>query len=105
VEDLVAVVLHALRDELVCTPRIAGLLFSRVATLSRGSTATPLDLPLTQREREIAALVVCNLHNKEIARRLRLGPATIKNHVHNILKKLNIHRRGDIARLHLDWNV
>jgi DNA-binding NarL/FixJ family response regulator len=52
---------------------------------------------LTPREREIAALVACNLPNKEIARRLRLGPATIKNHVHNILQKLNIHRRGDIA--------
>ena len=52
---------------------------------------------LTPREREIAALVACNLPNKEIARRLRLGPATVKNHVHNILQKLNIHRRGDIA--------
>jgi two-component system, NarL family, nitrate/nitrite response regulator NarL len=101
VEDSVTTVLCAVRDELVCSPRIAALLFSRVATLSSGSAAVPTDAVLTPREREIAELVACNLPNKEIARRLRLGPATIKNHVHNILQKLNIHRRADIAGLRL----
>jgi DNA-binding NarL/FixJ family response regulator len=49
-------------------------------------------------------LVAHNLPNKEIARQLRLGPTTVKNHVHNILQKLNIHRRGDVARLRIDQN-
>jgi DNA-binding NarL/FixJ family response regulator len=105
VEDLVAAVLHALRGEVMCSPRIAALLFSRVATLSGGWPTTPADASLTPREREIAALVACNLRNKEIARRLCLGPATIKNHVHNILQKLNIHRRGEIAGLRLKRSV
>jgi DNA-binding NarL/FixJ family response regulator len=105
VEDLVTAVLRALRGELVCSPRIAALLFGRVATLSRGSAMAPTEASLTPREREIAALVVCGLTNKEIARRLRLGPATIKNHVHNILQKLSIHRRGDIAGLRLEWET
>jgi two-component system nitrate/nitrite response regulator NarL len=105
VEDLVAAVLRALRGEVMCSPRIAALLFSRVATLSSGWATTPADGSLTPREQEIAALVAYNLPNKEIARRLRLGPATIKNHVHNILQKLNIHRRGDIALLQLERNV
>jgi DNA-binding NarL/FixJ family response regulator len=105
IEDLVAVVLHALSGEVVCSPWIAGLLFRRVATLAGRWSTTSIDAPLTPREREIAALVACNLPNKEIARRLRLGPATVKNHVHNILQKLNIHRRGEIAGLRLDPNV
>jgi DNA-binding NarL/FixJ family response regulator len=105
VEDLVAAVLRALRGEVMCSPRIAALLFSRVATLSGGWPTTSADASLTPREREIAALVACNLPNKEIARRLCLGPATIKNHVHNILQKLDIHRRGEIAALRLKRSV
>jgi DNA-binding NarL/FixJ family response regulator len=101
-EDLVAAVLSALRGELVCSPRVAGLLFSRMATLCDGQPIASIDAPLTRREREIAALVACNLPNKEIARRLRLGPTTVKNHVHNILQKLNIHRRGEIAGLRFE---
>ena len=99
VEDLVAAVLRALKGELECSPRIAALLFGRMATLSGGRSTAPLDAALTPRERQIARLVACNLPNKEIARRLSLGPATIKNHVHNILQKLNICRRGEIAGL------
>jgi DNA-binding NarL/FixJ family response regulator len=95
-EDLVSAVLHALRDELVCSPRIAALLFDRVATQSRTPPAAAVSSSLTRREREIAALVATGLANKEIARRLHLGPATIKNHVHNILQKLNVRRRREI---------
>jgi two-component system, NarL family, nitrate/nitrite response regulator NarL len=100
IEDLVAAVFHALRGELMCSPRIAALLFSRMATFSDGRITASADAwSLTRREQEVAALVACNLPNKEIARRLRLGATTVKNHVHNILQKLNVHRRGDIGRL------
>jgi two-component system, NarL family, nitrate/nitrite response regulator NarL len=103
-EELVAAVFSALRGELVCSPRVAGLLVGRIATLCDGLSATRLGAPLTPREKDIAALVARNLGNKEIARRLGLGPATVKNHVHSILQKLNVHRRGDVARLRLDGN-
>lgn len=107
-QDLVAAVRAALRGELVCSPRIAGLLFSRMASMCGGRPMASVDAILTPREREIAAMVARNLPNKEIARQLRLGPTTVKNHVHNILQKLNIHRRGDVARLQIDghqWRV
>jgi two-component system nitrate/nitrite response regulator NarL len=97
IEDLVTAVVSVLKGELTCSPRMAAVLFNRLAVISTGRTTSPGDALLTPREREIAALIACNLHNKEIARRLRLGPATIKNHVHSILQKLNIHRRGEIA--------
>jgi DNA-binding NarL/FixJ family response regulator len=105
VEDLVTAVLRALRGEVLCSPQIAAFLFDRIATLSSGRPTAPADAPLTPREREIAALVACNLSNKEVARRLCLGPATIKNHVHNILQKLDIHRRGEIAGMRLKRGV
>ena len=99
VEDVVAAVVRAVTGETACSPRIAAALFSRLASLSTGPGAGCWDAPLTRREREITALVARGLSNKEIARMLRLEPATIKNHVHNILQKLNLHRRGEIARL------
>jgi two-component system, NarL family, nitrate/nitrite response regulator NarL len=98
-EDLEAAVVRSLRGELVCPPYIAALLFGRLATMSKGRVDGPMDDRLTPREREVAGLLALNLPNKEIARQLRIGPATIKNHVHNILQKLKIHRRGDIARM------
>jgi two-component system, NarL family, nitrate/nitrite response regulator NarL len=103
VEDLVEAVLHALRGELVCSPRIAGLLFGRMSTLARGRVPADAVAALTSREREIAMMLTgnLNLRNKEIARRLRLSPATVRNHVHNILQKLDIDRRGDLRRFHL----
>ena len=56
---------------------------------SKGRTLTP-------REREIAALIADGLSNKQIARRLSIEPATVKNHVHNILRKLGVSRRDQI---------
>ena len=49
------------------------------------------------RELEIARLISAGLSNKEIARRLDIGVATTKSHVHNALAKLNLQRRGQMA--------
>lgn len=95
VADVVAAVLRAISGELVCSPRIAALLFDRVAKLAAGRLA--FDATLTAREQEIAGLLARGLSNKHIARQLGLASTTIKNHVHNILQKLNLERRGEIA--------
>jgi DNA-binding NarL/FixJ family response regulator len=108
VGDLVGVIICALNQELVCPPRITALLFDRLATLSTGRSATPIDGALTAREREIAELIARGLQNKEIARRLYLGNATVKNHVHSILQKLKIQRRSEIFGRRFDigpWRV
>lgn len=96
VEELVAAILRSLNGELVCPPRIAALLFDRIAALARAGLSGMAVEVLTPREREIAALLALGLQNKEIARRLRLGTATVKNHVHNILQKLKVGRRSEI---------
>jgi DNA-binding NarL/FixJ family response regulator len=52
---------------------------------------------LTPRECEILQMIELGLSNKEIARDLRIEVGTVKNHVHNILEKLNVRRRNEAA--------
>lgn len=52
---------------------------------------------MTNREREVIALISEGLSNKEIAQRLHLATDTVKSHVHNILEKLALHTRLEIA--------
>jgi len=76
-----------------------------VARLLRRIAARPHVRPsvratLTSRERQVAALLEAGLSNKEIARRLSIELPTVKNHVHNILEKLGVSRRGEaVAKL------
>lgn len=96
-EDLVNAVQHALRGELSCSPRIAGLLFQRIGALS-AKPKTPIRRDaLTDREDQILNLLCEGKSNKEIGRALRISYATVKNHVHNILEKLEVRRRGEAA--------
>jgi DNA-binding NarL/FixJ family response regulator len=46
---------------------------------------------------EIAYLIDLGLSNKEIATQLFIEVSTVKNHVHNLLEKLNVRRRGEAA--------
>jgi two-component system nitrate/nitrite response regulator NarL len=95
IDGLVGAVLSALRGELACSPRIAAMMCDRLALLA-GARQEAAE-PLTRRERDVAALIAEGLSNKEIAIDLRIGPATVKNHVHNILDKLNVRRRAAIV--------
>ena len=52
---------------------------------------------LTVREQEIVRLVSAGMSNKEIARHLNIEVSTTKSHVHNLLAKLNLQRRGQVA--------
>jgi DNA-binding NarL/FixJ family response regulator len=86
VDDLVAAVERALRAEVPRPTPPASRADARCATL-----------PLTRRESEIVALIDRGLSNKEIAQLLAIEPATVKNHVHNVLEKLCVRRRGAAA--------
>ena len=52
---------------------------------------------MTKREREVVELIAEGLSNKQIAVRLNLAVDTVKSHVHNILEKLALHTRLEIA--------
>ena len=97
VDDLVAAIQSAGRDEMLCSPRIAATLVRRVAALAAGATRARPEAVLTGRELEIVGLIDKGLSNKEIAARLLIEVPTVKNHVHNILEKLQVRRRADAA--------
>jgi DNA-binding NarL/FixJ family response regulator len=96
VADVVAAVESAARGETICSPKVAAEAFRRLADLS--ASGQPAQAPhLTARESEIVALIDEGLSNKQIARRLFITLATVKNHVHNVLEKLQVGRRGEAA--------
>jgi two-component system nitrate/nitrite response regulator NarL len=95
--DLTAAIESAMRGDLLCSPRTAATLLKRVAALAPGQGADAGGGRLTPREEEVVVLLESGLTNKEIACHLGIEVATVKNHVHNLLEKLKVHRRGQAA--------
>jgi len=99
-QELVDAVLRAARGELLCSTHTAAVLSRRLAALARERRAPSPAAQLTPREAEIGELLAHGHSNKHIARALGLSLATVKNHVHNILEKLEVGSRGEAgARL------
>jgi two-component system nitrate/nitrite response regulator NarL len=98
--DLLDHVRSAAVGETPCSPKVAAFLFSRLRQrareLQRLQTLGPIRL--TRRELEIIALVEERLSNKEIACHLNIEVQTVKNHVHNILEKLELDGRHAAVR-------
>jgi NarL family two-component system response regulator LiaR len=61
----------------------------------------PPGLDLTERERDVLALMIEGLNNTQIAGRLHVSPSTIKSHVSNILSKLGVASRTEAVTLAL----
>jgi DNA-binding NarL/FixJ family response regulator len=74
-------------------------LFSQIVdTTALGGKRSPFrSVQMTNREREVVDLIAEGLSNKEIAVRLKIATDTVKSHVHNILEKLELHTRLEIA--------
>ncbi|MDH6143523.1 two-component system nitrate/nitrite response regulator NarL [Kitasatospora sp. GP30] len=103
VHDLVTTLRHVAKGEAVCAPHIAASLFRQVALLSDRAAPERPPARLTERERQIVDLIALGLANQEIARRLGIELCTVKNHVHNILEKLNVRRRSEVAAFTHSW--
>jgi two-component system nitrate/nitrite response regulator NarL len=100
--DLLQAILTVVGGECGCSPRVASALLRRVAGVAGGQRRRTPHPALTLRESEIAELLVQGLSNKEIAARLLLGVSTVKNHVHNVLSKLNARTRSEAVSVLLD---
>lgn len=97
VDNLVALIQSVARGETLCSPRVAATLLKRVTALAVHGHSPMRAEQLTPREREIVQLIDLGLSNKEISQRLCVEVRTVKTHVHNILQKLQVHRRGEAA--------
>lgn len=100
VDELLHNVRTVHRNAALVSPQVAAALMSRIAELA-GVHASATRVwnnqftTLTQREREVLNLIRRGLSNQEIAKSLTIETGTVKNHVHNILKKLNVSSRRD----------
>lgn len=91
------VVTGILEGEQSCSARIAAALLRRISTTSSPISSDSAVASLTARERQVAELIALGLADKEIARRLTVSLSTTKTHVHNLLNKLQLARRRDVA--------
>jgi len=92
-KELAAVVRAAVAGEVYVSPSIAA---EMLVSLTQGKAPDPLQ-ELTDREREILALIGNGLTNREIGERVFLSEKTIKHYVTNILQKLQVRSRVEAA--------
>ncbi|MEJ2555125.1 MAG: response regulator transcription factor [Anaerolineae bacterium] len=101
VEDLLKNIRAVYNGEALVSPEVAAAMILRIAELAQPySTIEPGTdevSELTPREREVLDLIGAGLSNQEIAVRLVIEVGTVKNHVHNILRKLDVSSRQDAA--------
>lgn len=104
IDELFDVIRAAYIGEAIIPPQISAMLISRLAQLSQVRRAMLPDsgaaLPgLTARQIEVLTLVARGNSNQEIAEQLFIEVGTVKNHIHNLLDKLNARDRHEAATL------
>jgi two-component system, NarL family, nitrate/nitrite response regulator NarL len=103
VDKLLKTIRAAYNGEAIVSPQIAAALMNRLARLASLYGQGPLQKAwhesdeLTRREQEVLNLIAQGLSNQEIANRLYIQVGTVKNHVHSVLRKLNVNSRKEAA--------
>lgn len=99
VEEFLGTIRSVARGQKILPPTLTGSLFSHVVeyALKQKKAGLTRTVRMTKREREIIALIAQGLSNKQIAQRLNIATYTVKSHVHNIMEKLALHTRLQIA--------
>ncbi|MBK7631180.1 MAG: response regulator transcription factor [Ignavibacteriales bacterium] len=85
----------------VLPPHLTGSLFTQIVEQAINGLAPRVindSVRMTKRERQVVELIADGSTNKEIAQKLNLSTYTIKSHVHNILEKLALNTRVQIAK-------
>ena len=98
-EDFVDTVRSVADGARVLPSRMTSTLFSQIAlgAVERGNAEVLEAVRMTQREREVIAEIAVGLSNKDIALRLNISTQTVKSHVRNVMEKLALHSRLQIA--------
>lgn len=100
ITEFIKTIRSVLNGERVLPPNLTGSLFSQIVEHSIGNSKPSViveSVRMTKRERQVILLIADGFTNKEIAQKLHLSTYTVKSHVHNILEKLSLHTRVQIA--------
>ena len=99
IDEVLGTIRAVARGLRILPPLLTESLFSHVIeqALHKGKGVLREAVRMTKREREIIVLIAEGMSNKEIAQRLNLSTYTVKSHVHNILEKMALHSRLQIA--------
>jgi DNA-binding NarL/FixJ family response regulator len=101
VNDFLKTIRSVAAGEKILPQHMMGSLFSQIIDTAINNKSK-IDLRqavvMTKRERQVVDLIADGLTNKEIGNILHLSPYTVKSHVHNILEKMALHTRLQIAR-------
>lgn len=101
VNDFLKTIRSVAEGEKVLPQDMAGSLFTEIIEGTMNATKKVQMrqfVLMTKREREVVELIADGLTNKEIGLILHLSPYTVKSHVHNILEKMALHTRLQIAK-------
>jgi DNA-binding NarL/FixJ family response regulator len=98
-EEFVATIYAVAAGDKVLPPRMTESLFAQIAKEASNHKAQDVldDVRMTPRELEVIELIGEGLSNKEIAQRLNIAAHTVKSHVRNVMEKLALHTRLQIA--------
>jgi DNA-binding NarL/FixJ family response regulator len=98
-DDFLTTIRSVAGGEKVLPPILTGSLFSQIIEHTVGGGRMNLDKAtrMTKREQEVIGLITDGLSNKEIGVRLQMATYTVKSHVHNIMEKLALHTRLEVA--------
>ena len=101
-EEFLATIRSVAGGAKVLPPRMTDSLFSQIvkSAVAREPAAVIADVRMTRREHEVVNLIGEGLSNKEIAQRLNIATHTVKSHVRNVMEKLTLHTRLQIAAYH-----
>jgi DNA-binding NarL/FixJ family response regulator len=99
IETFVSTIQAVADGEYVLPTPLTHTLFTHVAAQarSRGKRGAKAAVRMTARERQVIDSIADGQSNKEIAERLHIATHTVKSHVHNILEKLALHTRLEVA--------
>ena len=97
--DFLSTIRAVSEGEKVLPENMTESLFSQIIefAIKKGNIKVKEAVQMTKREKEIIELISDALTNKEIASSLNISPFTVKSHVHNILEKLTLHSRLEVA--------
>jgi DNA-binding NarL/FixJ family response regulator len=99
VAEYIETIKAVVNGEKVLPPVLTTSLFTQIveSALKDGTDIPNQSVQLTPREREVVDLISEGMSNKEIASRLHIATHTVKSHIHNILEKLTLRTRLQIA--------